>query len=173
MKLNKIKQTLCALFSVVLTTLIILAPIEVKADGWDYNCRTDPITGEVARELIGPLTKSDRGDIKSFLGYTEYKDSLVVYLWFDYLNINTDGESRIKVEQIFKPKGKPEMKTYIISDDKWLVVVDQDYALENMKKQNELVIRLPYYRIGNVVFSYSLIGFQSALAKMQASCKFK
>ena len=173
MKLNKIKQTLCALFSVVLTTFIILAPIEVKAGGWNYKCTTDKITGVVEGQIYGPETTGEGGDITSALRYTEGKDSSGVYLWFSYLNLDGDDENGISVQQIFKPKGEPERRVYITRNNRWLIAIDGSYALENMKKQNELVMRLPYYRIGDVVFSYSLIGFQSVLAKMQASCKFK
>ncbi len=176
MKLNKIKQTLCALFSVVLTTLIILAPIEVKAEGWDYSCDKDEITGKITGHVYSPLGKNNKRDIDTRLFYTQTGNlNYSIYLSFDYLHPTGRDGNDVILTHIFKPHGEPGRQYYKIVNSRWLLFTggNKYSALEDMKKQNEFLIRINYYSIGDITFTYSLIGFQSALAKMKASCKFE
>ena len=200
MKLNKIKQTLCVLFSVVLTTFIILAPIEVKAEDWEYKCDIDKTTGDATGRIFGPQVtgrvlvtpvKWDMVDITSSFYYSRYKSGYRLYLNFTNLDLLHDSgggiienflmklrrsmidAGYITLRQGFMPKNKDmELAEYFYSE-KELHFEDDDYILENMKSQKTFIIQLPYRKLGLVTFFYPLMGFQDVLAKMQASCKFK
>ena len=175
MKHNIIKSGVLA--CLVFINMVYVIPVQAKE--WGYRCDTDKITGEVTGHIYGPDSIGDKrefSDISSSIYYSQNKNDYWIYIHFNYLNIDsTDAllSNKITLQQIFKPDGAPERGEYTIKNSRWLFFKEPGYAstLEKLKTQNEFLIRIPYFSLGDVTFSHALTGFQSALTKMQTDCK--
>ena len=166
-------NTKTGLLSILVFTILTISS-SANAEGYTYGCDVDEITGKKSGWVSSPKAKIDRSrEIYSVLRLGQSKDSLWIYMYFDYLNLNNRDGNYAKLISVFKNGGEPTTNKYSIHNSKWLFVPTSHVLLVDMKKYSRFVIRLPYYSRGDINFTYNLIGFTSALNKMRAKCGFK
>ena len=170
--LNKMK---IGLLSALVFTMLMFSNFLYASD-WRIGCKSDEITGKVLGYVASKRAMVNVGNIESTIVYTATKNNLLdkikpdIYLHFSYLNLQSPGPY-MHPKILYKPFNKPVTQYFLITDNR-LYFEPKKRAMRFISTNDELTVKLHYYKRGAVVFRYNLTGIVPAIDEMLNTCEF-